>query len=182
VIAVADLAEAGDDLEARYGLISVEGGRHPWGTANRIVPLGDSYLELVAVVDHVAAAENPFGSLVAAATGPLELVGWAVRTDDLERAAGRLGLSIAVGSRGNLRWRTAGLETAAAEPSLPFFIEWEPGLPHPGRGGTAQLVELRLEGDADRLGSWLGPHELPITIRPGVPRVAGVVLEGGIVL
>ena len=73
LIAVADLAAAARELEVRHGLASVEGGRHPgWGTANRIVPLGDTYLELIAVVDEAEAAESPFGRWVAAAQpGPL---------------------------------------------------------------------------------------------------------------
>ena len=41
LIAVADLAAAAQEIETRYGLASIEGGRHPdWGTADRIVPLG----------------------------------------------------------------------------------------------------------------------------------------------
>ena len=49
---MSDLAAAAREIEARHGLASIEGGRHPgWGTANRIVPLGSSYLELVAVID-----------------------------------------------------------------------------------------------------------------------------------
>jgi hypothetical protein len=49
LIAVADLAAAGHEIEERHGLASIEGGRHPgWGTANRIVPLGDAYNVLVA--------------------------------------------------------------------------------------------------------------------------------------
>src|SRR6476469_4083347 len=52
MIAVTDLDAAGREFEARHRLASVAGGRHPgWGTANRIVPLGDAYLELVAIVD-----------------------------------------------------------------------------------------------------------------------------------
>src|SRR5581483_1601628 len=43
LVAVVDLAKAARELEARYGLSSIEGGRHAgWGTANRIVPLGNS--------------------------------------------------------------------------------------------------------------------------------------------
>ena len=68
LIAVTDLDAAGREFEAHHGLSSVAGGRHPgWGTANRIVPLGDTYLELVAAVDAVEAAGNPFGRWVAAA-------------------------------------------------------------------------------------------------------------------
>jgi hypothetical protein len=52
LIAVIDLDAAASAFAADHGLDSVTGGRHPgWGTANRIVPLGETYLELVAVVD-----------------------------------------------------------------------------------------------------------------------------------
>ena len=37
---------------------------------------------------------------------------------------------------------------------------------------------LRLDGDAARLAAWLGAHRLPITVRPGTPAVAGIVLIG----
>ena len=117
------------------------------------------------------------------------LLGWAVRTDRLDDVARRLGLPIEAGSRvvrgGRLlRWRSAGIERAAGEPSLPFFIEWGGGIPLPGRapathlGGAMQIASLQLEGDADRVGAWLGAHSLPITVRTGAPALAGVVLRG----
>src|SRR5215217_5363619 len=140
LIAVADLAAVAQELEARHGLASIEGGRHPgWGTANRIVPLGEAYLELVAVVDEAQAAQSAFGSWLAQASrARAKPLGWAVRTNELDGVASRLGLAVAAGSRATrggqlLRWRLAGIEQAAAEPSLPFFIEWEPGTPLPGR-------------------------------------------------
>jgi Glyoxalase-like domain len=188
---VADLAEAAQEIEARYGLTSIEGGRHPgWGTANRIVPLGEAYLELVAVIDEVEAAQSPFGRWVAAAHSTLPRpLGWAVRTNELDDVARRLDLTVAAGSRvdrnGRLvRWRLAGVERAAAEPSLPFFIEWGRGTPLPGRvpashrAGAVQIAKLRLDGEADRLATWLGAHSLPITVRPGPSAVAGIVLAG----
>ena len=93
LIAVTDLDAAGREFEARHGLASVAGGRHPgWGTANRIVPLGDTYLELVAAVDTAEAAGSPFGRWVAAAPSGRPL-GWAVRTQELDVIAGRLGLA-----------------------------------------------------------------------------------------
>src|SRR3954453_3346382 len=59
LIAVHDLVPAARELQARHGLASLEGGRHPgWGTANRIVPLGETYLELVAIVDEDEAARS----------------------------------------------------------------------------------------------------------------------------
>ena len=186
---MADLEAGARELEARHGLASIDGGRHPgWGTANRIVPLGDAYLELVAVVDDAEAAQSTFGKWVARAPAPAMLLGWAVRTD-LEQVARRLGLEVAAGSRATrggrlLEWRMAGVAQAAAEPSSPFFIEWGQSTPLPGRAALthstagARIAELNLEGDVDRLAAWLGPHRLPITVHPGTPRLTSVVLTG----
>jgi Glyoxalase-like domain len=190
VIAVADLAEAARSIEVRHGLTSIEGGRHPgWGTANRIVPLGEAYLELVAIVDEAEAAQSPFGRWVAAAHPTPRPLGWAVRTHELDDFARRLDLTVAAGARAGrngelVRWRVAGVERATAEPSLPFFIEWGHGTPLPGRAtashraGAVQIAKLRLDGDADRVAAWLGVHRLPITVRPGPPAVASIVLTG----
>ena len=191
-MAVTDLAAAAAQLEGRFGLASVEGGRHAaWGTANRIVPLGESYLELVAIVDEIAAATSTFGRWVGAMRSRSgRLIGWAARTSDLDSVARRLGLSISEGSRldpsgAELRWRGAGIDAAAAEPARPFFIEWDPGTPYPGRlpvahrAGAVELARLELTGDAVRLAAWLGEGWLPIVVRPGDPAVTKVVLRAG---
>lgn len=159
----------------------VEGGRHPgWGTANRILALDGCYLEFIDVVDQSEAARTDFGQWVAAATRGLPF-GWAVRTNEIERVAARLGLYIVEGARGRLRWRLAGVKQAAAEPCLPFFIEWAPGSAHPGTGSLA-VSRLELTGDGQRVADWLGPHALPIAIEAGTPAVARVVLSDGSVL
>lgn len=191
LIAVADLAAAGRELEARHGLASIEGGHHAgYGTANRLVPLGDSYLELVTVADESEAARSPFGSWVARMQSERgRPLGWAVRTHGLDAVARRLELTIRVGSRpmssgAVLRWRLAGLERVAAEPSLPFFIEWAEGAPFPGRvparhpAGAVRIAELRLAGDSDRLADWLGTQRLPIALRRGPSAVVSIVLAG----
>lgn len=191
LIAVADLAGAAGELEARHGLSSIEGGRHPgWGTANRIVPLGDAYLELVAVVDVAEAAQSPFGSWVAETRPKMARpLGWAVRTHNLDQVARRLDLAVEAGSRATragplLRWQMAGIEQAAAEPLLPFFIEWGHDTPFPGRTqaghpvGPVKVAELQLDGDAARLTTWLGAHRLPITVRPGAPALNSIILAG----
>ncbi|HUZ87714.1 MAG TPA: VOC family protein [Candidatus Baltobacterales bacterium] len=115
LIAVANLSTAGRAIEEHHGLVTVEGGHHAaWGTANRIVPLGDSYLELVAVVDHARASESTFGRWVAAgASGAGQPLGWAVRTSRLAQIARRLDIPVHAGSRAtsggqHLRWRVDG--------------------------------------------------------------------------
>ena len=186
VFAVDDLAGAAQELESEHGLVSVAGGRHPgWGTENRIVPLGESYVELIAVADELEAAAGPFGRWVAGARGARpQPLGWAVRTDELEQVARRLGLRVAEGSRKTaegelLRWRYTGVERAMAEPCLPFFIEWEDGVPYPGavEAPRATIVGLVLDGNADRVAGWLGDHALPIRVIDGPAEVAAVVLS-----
>jgi hypothetical protein len=188
LIAVPDLESAAADAERRFGVASVEGGRHPgWGTANRIVPLGTSYLELIAVVDPAEAAASPLGTWVSAASGgDPQLLGWAVRPADLDAVTARHGLTIAPGSRQApggelLSWRSAGLERAIAEPCLPFFIEWSAGTRFPGLAADPRGIairELGLTGDEQRLADWLGSHELPIVVRPGPPAVERLELAG----
>ena len=58
---VGDLDIARRRMEA-LGFAVEEGGRHPGrGTANLIVPFGDEYLELLAVVDEPEARSSPQG-------------------------------------------------------------------------------------------------------------------------
>jgi glyoxalase-like protein len=188
LIVVSSLAEAGQMINERYGLTSIEGGRHPgWGTANRIVPLGDTYLELIAVIDHDEANASVFGRWIAGGE-PEHPIGWAVRTVDIEAVAHRLGLAVQAGSRTTpsgkvLRWRTAGVEQAIAEPSFPFFIEWSVETLRPGmvlihhRAGSVLLSKLEIRGDSRRLTKWIDGEELPIVITPGDPDVSRIVLS-----
>jgi hypothetical protein len=190
LIAVRDLGEAGRMMNERYGLASIEGGRHPgWGTANRIVPLGDAYLELIAVVDRDEARNSALGQWVARAE-PEQPIGWAVRTDNIDTVAHRLGLDVRAGLRSTpsgtvLRWRSAGVEQVIAEPLLPFFIEWSANTPHPGSigvrhpAGAVQLSRLGLRGDSIHLADWLGGERLPIAVTPGDAGVSRIVLSAG---
>ena len=196
LIAVGDLDASVADFERRYGLTSVEGGRHPgWGTANRLVPLGSTYLELIATVDADEASRSAVGRWVAGGQPGVPL-GWAARTSNIERIADRLGLTVHAGSRRSasgqmLRWRTAGLEFAAVEPMLPFFIEWDASARFPGGiavhhpAGAIGIGRLILDGDSDRLSDWVGGHAPPITVRegrPGIARVVVATVEGEIAI
>ena len=200
VYAVADLDEAAARFRETFGLDSVAGGRHErWGTANRIVPLGGEYLELVAAVDREAAGRAGFGRAVmdrADAGG-----GWitfAVETDDLDAVATRLGLEIDSGSRTRpdgevVRWRMAGLDDPQREAWMPFFLAWDvpeglhPGRARPGHGVRVKSVAwVELGGDAERLREWLGGGELPIRVlggaEPGIRRVALAASDGELVV
>ena len=188
LIVVADLHAAVTEFESLYGLSSVEGGRHTgWGTANRIVPLGKTYLELVAVVDRDEAAGSAFGKWVASGHAGQPL-GWAARTDSLDEVARRLDLTVGSGSRPTadgrlLRWRMAGIEQAAAAPFLPFFMEWAPGGQFPGwaavhhNAGASEISQMTVSGDPDRLSVWIGTPPRTIVVRAGPPKVAQIVVS-----
>ena len=184
VVAVPELDTAVRDFEDSYGLVSVEGGVHPgWGTANRIVPLGNAYLELIAVVEPAQVDQNPLGPLLRGIPpGETRLLAWVARPDDIDEVAMRLGIEAESGSRvrpdgSEIRWRIAGMRQAVAEPCLPFFIEWSKGTELPGAAVTptpARLEGLSLKGDAAKLASWIGPNQLTLAIEPGSPAVTSV--------
>jgi hypothetical protein len=189
VIGVADLDAAVLRFDDLYGLKAVEGGRHPgWGTANWLVPLGETYLELVTVVDRSVASSNVFGRWVSAMLDGPPALGWAVRTGNLNSTASRLDLEVVEGSRhapggALLQWQLAGLAQAARDPALPFFIQWGPDTPLPGRtivehrAGTVELSGLRIEGDKQQIHTWTGTDSLPLDVSPGIRGLTHVILE-----
>ncbi len=187
LLAVPALGPASASLMRTHGLASVPGGRHPGhGTENRIVPLGGSYLELVAAVDAAEAGTSLFGRRVAAAAnrgGPFAVC---LRVPDIEPVARRLGLEIIPMSRRRpdgsvLGWRLAGLAEAMGEERLPFFIEWRiPAASFPGRERALHrcrpegLAEVKVGGGAARLRAWIGgrvPGLEPVDGPPGIRRV-----------
>jgi catechol 2,3-dioxygenase-like lactoylglutathione lyase family enzyme len=186
IMPVANLDAAARRLDEELGLGSVEGGRHEaFGTANRIVPLGDAYLEVVGVVEPEVAAATPFGQWVKAAAARGGLAAYALSTPDADAMARRLGGAVIPGERlrpdGNvLRWRLAGLQSALAEPFLPFFLTWDvPAGAHPSQERVAHratvrgIERLEVAGDEERLRTWLDtdPAELGVHVVPGPPAV-----------
>jgi glyoxalase-like protein len=192
IYAVGDLEAAGEEIYEREGLASVPGGRHEgWGTANRIVPLGESYLELITVVDREEAEESDFGRAVLKAQAEdKQLVGWVLATDDIDAVAGRLDLTVESKSRdredgSTLSWRLAGLEAAMESGVLPFFVEWEgPPGQHPGAAEAQHdddpegiaWIEVTTD-DEERLREWLGDFDDPrLRITEGDPSVSAVAI------
>jgi hypothetical protein len=144
-----------------------DGGVHPrFGTRNMTLPLaGNTYLEIVEVLDHPASDKAPFGQAVRArsAAGGGWL-GWVVAVDDIATVERRLGREAATGHRyrpdgTELHWKQIGVNGLIADPQLPFFIQWEiPAELHPGAGGdpSHSLACLEIAGDPQRVSEWLG--------------------------
>jgi hypothetical protein len=199
VLGVADLDRAQESLSS-LGLAALPGGTHPaWGTANRIVPLGGSYLELVAVVDPGVAAGSAFGSWIAAIADGSSAWGWAVRTPTIDDDAERLGLDVVPGSRvrpdgSTLAWRLAGVADAGSGDGRPFLIAWDDDASMPGRApvdhphGPAALSSLVVAGDRVALERWVGGaipgvHVVPPgTSGTGVVEVVVQTAQGSVVL
>jgi Glyoxalase-like domain len=134
VIAVEDPDAAVDLLERVAGLEPGGGGRHDaLGTLNRLVWLGESYLELIGVFDRALAATSWIGrpTMAALAAGG-GLATWACATDDLAGDAARMATGDAAwsgpidgerrGPEGRVvRWRLA--HPAVLGPASPFLIE-----------------------------------------------------------
>ncbi len=169
VIAVDDPDAAAASLEAGLGLAATGGGRHDTGTHNRLVFLGDAYLELIGVWDRERALANPIGAAAVRAldAGTPGLVTYALATDGARREVGALRAAgspisdAAAGSRTRPDGEVVAWQVAfppAVGPSEPPFIieheltgaEWDEGarrargaFVHPF-GGYARLVGVEL--------------------------------------
>src|SRR4051812_50059872 len=89
IYGTAALDVAQQRIERELGLDVLPGGRHAGqGSHNRIVPLGDGYLELMAIHDPDEAATNPFGQVLLEVLAVERLVGWAGLVEDIQAGPG----------------------------------------------------------------------------------------------
>ena len=178
ILGVRDLDTATRQFEAR-GFCVVDGGVHPGlGTANRVVPLGSSYLELLGVVDREEADGNEFGrALLRRIVDGDRLVRWSIRTNHIHRVSERLALTPERRRRLRpdgtmLTWQAAGLERSLREAWLPFFMQWDDpsrfpgGLPVTHPVGECALAWLQLSTpEPGRLERWTEDEgELPLRV------------------
>jgi hypothetical protein len=143
-------------LAEQIGVTPVDGGVHPrFGTRNIILPLAhERYVEVVEVLDHPVRARSEAGG---------GWLGWVVQVDDISEQETRLGRESVAGNRHRpdgveLRWKQLGVKGLQADPQLPFFIEWEDGVPHPSEDADTEVTidSLQIAGDPDRVREWLG--------------------------
>ena len=198
VIAVADPDAAAAELEAELGLTATGGGRHDAGTRNRLVFLGDVYLELIGVWDRTLALTHPIGAAVVRSldAGAPGLVTYAIATDGARRevmalrAAGSPISDVIAGSRLRpdgeaVAWQCAiPPRLGPAEP--PFLIEHElsgaewgnearrarASFVHP-LGGTARLVGLELVVPDPKATAAAYASTVGIVVPPGPGAVPG---------
>lgn len=125
-------------VEAALGVAMSGGGKHPLlGTHNRLLGLGDLYLEVIAVDPDAPPPLRPRWFDLDHFCGPPRLTNWVVACDDMATAlaAGPPGWGTALSlARGDYRWQMA----VPADGRLPFdrtfpaLIQWDGAL-HPAR-------------------------------------------------
>lgn len=179
IYATADLGAAADRLQREHGLVAIAGGRHDgMGTHNRIVPLAQGYVELLAVADAREAAGSALGAALLARLRDAGegLMGWAVAVEDVRPVAERLGTELIAITRQGLSAHLTGVAESLREPCLPFFIARGAGTPGPPRAERDRdgISWIEVAGDARRLEQWLGAAELPLRIVDGTPAVRAV--------
>lgn len=134
-VSCTDLAAGAAAVEAALGLPLVAGGVHPhMGTHNRLLGLGDLYLEVIAIDPGAVAPAWPRWFALDDFVGAPRLTNWVAACDDLEAAVAvaPAGVGVPVDlARGDLRWRMA----VPKDGRLPFggcypaLIQWLG--PHP---------------------------------------------------
>jgi hypothetical protein len=168
-------------IERLLGVPMAGGGRHAlMGTHNRLLGLGDIYLEVIAIDPDAPPPGRPRWFDIDRFTGPPRLTNWVAACDDLaaEVALGPEGIGAALSlARGDFRWQMA----VPADGRLPFdggfpaLIRWE-GTAHPAPALPDHGLRLsRLEighPAADRLRSALAGRiadpRITITAAPTV--------------
>jgi hypothetical protein len=173
-----------NDLEAAsarfrsMGFDVLDGGVHPGiGTANRVIPLGAQYLELLGVMSPQLACKSDFGrSLLRAIADGDRIVRWSLRTNEIDRVAARLGITVEPRKRMRpdgvlLTWRAAGLSLALADPTTPFFMQWDRPEQYPGllavnhRNGARAVTALAIAPrDANVFRQWIEGADAPVRL------------------
>ncbi|MFC2966679.1 VOC family protein [Acidimangrovimonas pyrenivorans] len=181
-VAAETLAEGVEAVEAALGLPLGPGGQHPrMGTHNRLLGLGDLYLEVIAIDPDAPGPGRPRWFDIDNFSGTPRLTNWICRCDDLsaalDAAPADSGTPIAF-TRGELRWEMAVPEDGKLpfDGCFPALIQW-----HGAARGAAHPAK-RLEDVGCRLKRFEIAHPQAEALRAALapliadPRV--VVLDG----
>ncbi len=147
-VAAASLEEGAEAVEAALGVPLVAGGTHAlMGTHNRLLGLGDLYLEVIAVDPAAPPPGHPRWFRLDRFTGAPRLTNWVAAVDDLDTALavapGGAGRAVDL-ARGDLRWRMGVPDDGCLpfDDAFPALIQWL-GDAHPAQRLPDAGVRLR---------------------------------------
>jgi hypothetical protein len=146
---VAERLEVGvTEVERLLGVPMAGGGKHPlMGTHNRLLSLGDLYLEVIAIDPEAPAPGRPRWFDMDRFAGPPRLTNWIAGCDDLaaEVALGPVGIGRPIAlARGDYRWQMAVPDDGRLpfDGAFPALIQWE-GTAHPAPALPDQGLRLQ---------------------------------------
>jgi hypothetical protein len=154
IIGVHDLEEAALVFSEKLGLAVSGGGKHPTGgTANRIIVIGDTYIELIAVDARAEAQQSMLERLdmgegylnFALASNDLQADSTAIRTRDIMTVGPESG-SLTTSDGRSRRWLRTDIERPDLAQHYPFLIQ------HDSSGDERRF----------RLAGWRTPPEHPL--------------------
>ena len=175
-ISARTLEEGVAAVEAALGVKLAPGGQHPhMATHNRLLGLGDLYLEVIAIDPDAAKPAWPRWFDLDHFTGPPALTNWVARSDDLAADLAQsppgTGLPVAL-TRGRYAW-TMAVPPGGKLPfdgAFPALIQWQ-GPHHPAQNLPdchIRLTALHItHPDADALIQSLPLHDPRIKITEG---------------
>jgi Glyoxalase-like domain len=137
-VSAATLKDGAAWVEMALGVALTGGGKHPhMGTHNRLLGVGDLYLEVIATDPAAPKPSWPRWFDLDQFQGPPRLTNWICRTDDLDAAlaAAPPGSGTPTNlQRGDYRWRFAIPETGKLpfDDCFPAMIQWQGEL-HPAK-------------------------------------------------
>ncbi len=135
-------------VEAALGVKLAGGGKHAlMGTHNRLLGLGDLYLEVIAIDPEGTPPSRPRWFDIDRFRGPPRLTTWIARTDDLGEAlaASPKGTGTPVSfTRGDYRWQMAVPDDGILpfDSAYPALIHWQTPL-HPTQSLPESGVRLK---------------------------------------
>jgi Glyoxalase-like domain len=145
------LDEGAEWVERVLGVPLAGGGQHPhMGTHNRLLSLGDLYLEVIAIDPAAPDPAHPRWFDLDHFRGPPRLTNWICRTGDLDAALAAAPRDTGTATdlaRGDYRWRFAIPATGKLpfDDCFPALIQWQGDL-HPAKSLRDHGIRLtRLE-------------------------------------
>ena len=154
IIGVHDLEEAALVFSQKLGLVVSGGGKHPTGgTANRIIVIGDTYIELIAVDTRAEAQQSMLERLdmgegylnFVLASNDLQADSTAIRTRDIMTVGPESG-SLTTSDGRSRSWLRTDIERPDLAQHYPFLIQ------HDSSGDERRF----------RLAGWQAPPEHPL--------------------